>query len=224
VEPETRWEVVQGSRVQASPARPPHADRHFTIDYVLGAHLAPGSVGATDLLTRWSSADDYATDTSVRRAGLDEATGERHLEEMAFEVAYAQRRAELEVRARLLSRRGVRRVFAVFVKEGTVEEWSRDAEAWQALAPGGIIADACLAEPITVRALLDAAARAPTGYPRSRNRGFYFRMVELLLGHWERPGICAVPAWPALQVSRSGLPTSRPSLRATSTSKAFEGY
>ena len=158
VEPETRWEVIQGARVQASPARPPHADRHFTIDYVLGASLAPGYVGATDLLTRWSSDDDYATDTSVRRAGIDETTGERYLEEMAFEVANAQRRGDLGMRARLLSRRGVRRIFAVFVKEGTVEEWAAATETWQVLNATGVIEDRCLSAPIAVRALLDAAA------------------------------------------------------------------
>lgn len=158
VEGETRWEVMQGSRMHVSPARPPHADRHFTMDYVLGGHLAAGYVGATDLLTRWSSEDDYATDTSVRRAGVDEITGERHMEEMAFEVAYTQRRTELEARARLLSERGVRRIFAVFVKDGTVEEWSREAGRWQALASGAVLEDRCLAEPVPVRALLDAAA------------------------------------------------------------------
>jgi hypothetical protein len=158
VEPETRWEVLQGSRMQASPARSPHADRHFTIDYVLGAHLAPGYIGATDLLTRWSAEDDYATDTSVRRAGIDAATGERRLEEMAFEVAYQQRRTELETRARVLSGRGVRRVFAVFVKEGTVEEWSAVTETWRMLDAGDVIEDRCLSRPIAARALLDAAA------------------------------------------------------------------
>jgi hypothetical protein len=158
VEPETRWEVIEGARVQASPARPPHADRHFTIDYVLGASLASDYVGATDLLTRWSADDDYATDTSVRRAGIDAATGERYLEEMAFEVAYAQRRGDLEARARLLSRRGVRRIFAVFVKDGTVEEWSRATESWQVLDADGAIEDHCLSAPLAVRALLDAAA------------------------------------------------------------------
>lgn len=158
VEPETRWEVIRGARVQGSPARPPHADRHFTIDYVLGASLASDYVGATDLLTRWSADDDYATDTSVRRAGIDATTGERHLEEMAFEVANAQRRGDLETRARLLSRRGVRRIFAVFVKEGTVEEWSRATESWQVLDADGAIEDHCLSAPLAVRALLDAAA------------------------------------------------------------------
>jgi Putative restriction endonuclease len=158
VEPETRWEVIQGSPMQASPARSPHADRHFTIDYVLGAHLAPGYVGATDLLTRWSAEDDYATDTSVRRAGIDAATGERRLEEMAFEVAYQQRRTELEARARVLSGRGVRRIFAVFVKEGAVDEWSAVTGTWRRLETGDVIEDRCLSRPIAARALLDAAA------------------------------------------------------------------
>jgi hypothetical protein len=158
VEPETRSEVIQGARVQASPARAPHADRHFRIDYVLGAHLAPGYVGATDLLTRWSSVDDYATDTSVRREGMDPRTGERRLEELAFEVAYQQRRRELDTRARLLSERGVRRIFAVFVKDGTVEEWMAGVGAWRQLEYSGVIEDHCLSQPLAVRALLDAAA------------------------------------------------------------------
>jgi hypothetical protein len=158
VEPETRWEVVDGSRLQASPALPAHADPHFRMDYVLGGHLAEGYVGATDLLTRWSSENDYATDTSVRRAGTDATTGDRYLEEMAFEVAYTQPRAELETRARLLVQRGVRRVFAVFVKQGTVAEWSREDGIWRLLPASAVIADPCLAQPLPVRALLDAAA------------------------------------------------------------------
>jgi hypothetical protein len=172
VEPETRWEVIDGARVQASPAQPPHADQHFTLDYVLGAHLAPGYVGATDLLTRWSEDDDYATDTSVRRTGIDEATGERHLEELAFEVAFTQRRAALAERARKLTARGVRRVFAIFVVEdgdgtvetggtvekgSTVEEWT-DEQTWQPLDLDGVIEDPCLAVPLRVRALLDVDA------------------------------------------------------------------
>ena len=127
------------------------------IDHVLGASLAPDYVGVTDLLTLWAP-DDYATDTAVRPAGIDAATGERYREEMAFEVAYAQRRRELEARARLLSRRGVRRIFVVFVKEGTVEEWSRATESWQALDADGAIEDRCLSAPLAVRGLLAAAA------------------------------------------------------------------
>jgi hypothetical protein len=119
VEPETRWEIIDGARVQTPPAQPPQAGRHFTMNYAIGAHLAPGYLGASDLLTRWSSDNDYATDTSVRRVGIDEATGERYLEEMVFDVVDAQQREDLDKRAHLLSRRGVRRIFAVFAKEAT---------------------------------------------------------------------------------------------------------
>lgn len=127
------------------------------VDHVLGASLAPDYVGVTDLLARWSP-DDYATDTAVRRAGIDATKGERHLEEMAFVVANAQRRGGLEARARLLSRRGVRRIFAVFVKEGMVGEWSHMTEAWQVLDSDGVIEDHCLSAPLEVRGLLAAAA------------------------------------------------------------------
>jgi hypothetical protein len=158
VAPETRWEVIDGARVQTPPAQPPQADRHFTMNYVIGAHLASGYLGASDLLTRWSSDNDYATDTSVRRAGINEATGERYLEEMVFDVVDAQQREDLDKRARLLSRRGVRRIFAVFVKEGAVKEWSHEAETWQVLAPTAVIEDACLSVPLPVCALLDPGA------------------------------------------------------------------
>ena len=158
VEPETRWEVIDGARVQTPPAQPPQADRHFTMNYVIGAHLAPSYLGASGLLTRWSSDNDYATATSVRRAGTDEATGERYLEEMVFDVVDAQQREDLEKRARLLSRRGVRRIFAVFVKEGRLEEWPHEDETWKVLAPTAVIEDHCLSVPLPVRALLDPGA------------------------------------------------------------------
>ena len=158
VEPETRWEVIDGQRVYAAPAGAPHGDKHFKLDYVLAAHLLPGYVGSTDLLTRWDDDNNYATDTSVRRDGVDPATGRRYLEELAFEVANTQRRHELEQRAQTLVGRGVRRVFAVFVKAGEVAEWSRADGAFVPLALDAHIEDACLARPVLVRAVLDAAA------------------------------------------------------------------
>ncbi len=158
VEPETRWEVIDGQRVYAAPAGAPHGDRHFKLDYVLAAHLVTGYVGSTDLLTRWDDDNNYATDTSVRRDGVDPTTGRRYLEELAFEVANTQRRHELERRARTLVGRGVRRVFAVFVKAGEVAEWSRADSTFVPLALDAYIEDACLARPVLVRAVLDAAA------------------------------------------------------------------
>jgi len=60
-------------------------------------------------------------------------------------------------RAEDWSRRGVRRIFGIFVKKGTVEEWLPRAKKWRALDVGGVISDPCLVRPLSVKALLDAA-------------------------------------------------------------------
>src|SRR5689334_18211545 len=67
VEPETREEMVRGQRVIAMPARPPHADRHCELDYVIRAHVAPGYIPSSDMLTRAGPESEFATDTSVRK-------------------------------------------------------------------------------------------------------------------------------------------------------------
>jgi hypothetical protein len=51
----------------------------------------------------------------------------------------------------------VRRVIAVFVKTGTVCQWSRVKLAWEALDLDGVLDDPCLHRPLALRALLDAA-------------------------------------------------------------------
>jgi hypothetical protein len=158
VQPETREEIVRGERIQAQPARAPHADQHFGLDYVLGAHVAPGFIGATDLLTRAGPDSDFATDTCIRRAGTDPETDGRHLEELAFEVVNEQSLKSITDRAEDLTRRGVRRVFAIFVKKGTVKEWAPRTSEWRALSPEVSLRDRCLSRPLAVRALLDAAA------------------------------------------------------------------
>jgi hypothetical protein len=158
VEPETRHEMVRGERILAQPALAPHGDRHFRLDYVLGGHLRAGYVGSTDLLTRVLHASDFASDTCIRRAGEDPATGERYLEEVAFEIVNEQPLAKATERAEDWSLRGVRRVLGIFVKRGTVEEWLPQARTWRALDPDGFIGDPCLVRPLAVRALLDATA------------------------------------------------------------------
>ena len=158
VKPETREEMVRGERVIALPANAEHADRHFELDYVVRAHVNPGFVGSTDMLTRLSEGSDFATDTSVRRAGKDPKTGQRYLEELAFEVVNEQAVSAMTVRAEDLTDRGVRRVFAIFVKKGEIREWLADEGDWQTLDPDGVIDDPCLARPLAVRAVLDAAA------------------------------------------------------------------
>lgn len=157
VQPETREQLLRGRRLVALPANPPHGDRHFGLDYVIGAHVKVGYVGSTDLLTRSAESSDFATDTCIRRDGIDPATKTRYLEELAFEVVNEQTLQDVTEQAEELSARGVRRVVAIFVKKGEVCEWSAGEGAWKRLNPGDTFSDPTLARPLRVRELLDAA-------------------------------------------------------------------
>jgi hypothetical protein len=90
--------------------------------------------------------------------GIDPKTKRRHIEEIAFEVVSTQSRADVTKKAPKMIRRGVRRVFAVFLKTGTVGEWSRKKKDWIEMDRSSAIADRCLIEPLEVEALFDAAA------------------------------------------------------------------
>jgi hypothetical protein len=159
VRPEiTRDEIVRGERMIAQPALEPHGDAHFGLDYVLRGHVSKGFVGSTDLITRAAHESDFATDTCIRRVGKDPETQARYLEEVAFEIVNEQSPKNITVRAEDLSRRGVRRVFAIFVKTGVVKEWVPRKRSWQALDPGASITDPCLSRPLAVKALLDGIA------------------------------------------------------------------
>ncbi len=160
VQPEiTRDEIIGGQRVILSPAKEPHANQHFQLDYLLGAHIAAGYHAATDLLTRHDEESDFATDTCVVKDGVDPATGGRHLEEIAFEVVSEQTERFVAEKARRMHRRGVRRIFAVWVKGSRrVCEWSPESRSWRPLEAGSRIEDPCLVAPVAVAALLDAAA------------------------------------------------------------------
>ena len=176
VRPETREEVVRGRRIHAAPAKAAHADRHQMLGVVTEGCIAPGYVASTDLLTRAGSGSDFATDTCVRREGIDPHTGARYLEELAFEIVNEQSRRDITERAQDLSARGVRRIVAVFVKRGEVCEWSSERNDWIVLDPTGVLEDPTLAEPLPVRAMLDrseatrAAIRAfhAKGHPEMR--------------------------------------------------------
>ncbi|MFV8751516.1 hypothetical protein ACNOYE_13305 [Nannocystaceae bacterium ST9] len=159
VQPEvTRDEMVRGRRVVALPANPPHADRHSDLDYVIRGHAAKGTVVSTDMITRLDEGSDFATDTSVRKEGIDPRTSERYLEELAFEVVSSQSMRDIRERAEDLTKRGVRRLFAIFVKTNEVREWSTASGGWITLPPDAVIEDPMLARPLEVRALLDGAA------------------------------------------------------------------
>jgi hypothetical protein len=155
---ETREEMVRGQLVIAAPALPPHADRHCELDYVIRAHVAPGYISSSDMLTRAGPGSEFATDTSVRKQGLDPDTGTRYLEELAFEVVSTQSKRDITIRAEDLTARGVRRLLAIFVKQGEVREWSPSKQDWVMLPLDGKLEDPTLARPVEIRALLDAVA------------------------------------------------------------------
>jgi hypothetical protein len=160
VEPEvTRDEIIDGRRVVAFPAEAPHADQHDRLQYVLHAHAAPGYVAAVDLLTRFDQKSDFASDACVRREGVDPQTGKRHLEELAFEVVSEQKEQVVSEKAPRMHRRGVRRIFAIFLKSRQICEWFPEGQgSWRPLGLASEIEDSCLAKPLAVAALLDAAA------------------------------------------------------------------
>jgi hypothetical protein len=165
VEPESGHELFDGEVREALPAGPKHAQQHNQVEYVLRAYVASGYHVATDLLTRQAVRHNFASDTSIRKKGVDPATGDRYLEELAFEVKSTQSGGNLEKRARIMAARGVRRIFAIPVRgdaagneiiAGPVAEWMPAEERWRTYRDGELIADPCLFEPLPVRALLDA--------------------------------------------------------------------
>jgi len=158
VSPEiTRDEIIGGRRVVAFPAESPHATQHGDLHYVLRAHVAPGYLGAVDLLTRQGEKSDFASDACVYKDGIDPSTGTRYLEEMAFEVVSEQSERDVTEKAVGMHRRGVRRIFAVFIKGPRLCEWSPESQSWRPLKTGTYIEDRCLVTPLAVAALLDAA-------------------------------------------------------------------
>ena len=159
VEPEvTRDEILNGSRVVSMPAEAPHGDKQVDLDTLLRIHVAPGYVASADLITRFAEKWDFASDTCVRREGMDPATGRRYLEEIAFEVVSTQTEQAAAEKAEVMHLRGVRRIFGVWVKgRRRVCEWSAESGSWRLLEEGGQIEDRCLATPLSVKALLDAA-------------------------------------------------------------------
>jgi hypothetical protein len=144
--------------VVAFPAEAPHGDKQVDLDALLRFHVAPGYIASADLITRFAVDSDFASDACVRREGIDPATGRRYLEEIAFEVVSTQAERNVTEKAGVMHRRSVRRIFSVWVKgRRRVCEWSAESEGWRLLDEGSYIEDRCLATPLPVKALLDAA-------------------------------------------------------------------
>jgi hypothetical protein len=156
VKPEvSREEVIRGRKIQTMGANPEHADAHARADFVLTAHVCAGYVVSSDLLTRVSHGSNFATDVSIRQEGTDPSTGKRYLEEVSFEIVNEQSMRDAKEKAEDLVRRGVRRVFAIFVKTNEIGEWSRSRGEFEMLDPNGMFEDKVLIRPIAVRALID---------------------------------------------------------------------
>ncbi|HEX9669821.1 MAG TPA: Uma2 family endonuclease [Thermoanaerobaculia bacterium] len=167
--PETQEEYFDGELRLKMPAKPPHARQHFQLARVLAAHVAEGYLGAVEMLTRTSRGSDFAPDASVYPAAPDPVSGQRQLEELAFEVCSEQSLEVPTFKARELVGRGVRRVFCVVVgglgqgrrkklAQSYLLEWSRATDGWSRVPDDAVIKDRCLAPPLPVRGLLDAAA------------------------------------------------------------------
>ena len=155
----TRDEIIGGRLVVAEPAEPSKATKHSILNYVLRAHLAPGYHGASDLLTRFDHHSDFAFDACAYKDGIDPETGARYLQEVAFEVLSEQNESLVTEKAGIMHRRGVRRIFTVWVDSQTrVCEWSPDSQGWRPLPPESSIDEPCFATPLPIAALLDKAA------------------------------------------------------------------
>jgi hypothetical protein len=158
VMPDSRFEIVDGKVEYVAPADQPHGSRHSKVSALVEAHAADGYDVASDMLTRTSAmGGDMAPDASVYPAAPDPGTGGRQLEELAFEVVSTERLAHAGKKARALTERGVRRVFAVDVERKRALEWSRETDAWEILASEGAIEDRALAVPLPIRPLVEAA-------------------------------------------------------------------
>jgi hypothetical protein len=157
VQPEvSREEVIRGRKIVTMGANPEHADAHSQLDFLIAPHVCEGCAAGSDLLTRVNQGSNFATDVSVRKKGIDPRTGARYLEELSFEVINEQSKSRAIEKAEDLTQRGVRRVFAIFVKDNYVGEWSVAKNEFVRLGSDGMIEDRLLIRPVAVKALLDA--------------------------------------------------------------------
>jgi hypothetical protein len=160
VEPEvTRDEVIGGRRVVSLPGERPHARQLSRLNFLLGGHLARGYQGACFLLTRFDLDSDFGTDACVYRKGIDPATGKRYLEELAFEVVSELDEQDFSMeKAAIMYRRGVRRIFRLFVEGRELCELSPDGQSWRQQPPGSHIEDRCFVTPLPIDAFFDPSA------------------------------------------------------------------
>jgi Uma2 family endonuclease len=207
VAPESRYEIIDGQVVYVPPAREPHATSHVSLAAIVKAHAADGFTTAADMLTRTSRIDDIAPDVSVFPSARTEAGG-RQLEHLAFEIASTQTISNAAIKARKLSNRGVRRVFALDLSRQRVLEWSREMDGWSIMDLQGAIVDPALAVPMPLAPLLDAAQSDDAILEAWRARRHRAFEAERIAGHREghreglREGILRVLAARGFSLTR----------------------
>lgn len=157
VMPGSGAEILEGRVLIVPGADPPHASRHLTLAYLLGAHTAPGFIAAIDMLTRTSARSDFAPDASLYPATPDPETGGRRLELVAFEIVSRQRLAVSARKARELSRRGVPLIVALVLARDRALIWESRVERFRPLHPDEVLESPALVPPLAVRSLLDVA-------------------------------------------------------------------
>jgi Uma2 family endonuclease len=157
VAPETPYEMVDGELVYVPPSDYDHGERQLKAAGLIDACARPEFSVVTEVLTRTSRTTDIAPDISVYPRERDPATGRRRVPELAFEVVGTQSLARAADKARRLSARGVRRVFAIDVERNRAMEWSRGLEAWRLLDIDAWIEDPVLAVGLAVDPLVKAA-------------------------------------------------------------------
>jgi len=150
--PEANEEVVDGVRVEVMGALPPHAKQHLEVARLFGGCIAPGYLGAIDMLTRLDEDNDRAPDVSVFPEAPDPLTGERALEEIAFEVRDTESLTHVSKKARAFIERGVRRFFYIRLSDRSLFEWDHVRGDWTRLPEDAEIRDRCFRVPLPVRA------------------------------------------------------------------------
>jgi len=157
VEPETPYEMLDGELVYVSPADPPHGKLHLQLAALIEAHTGFAFEAAADLLTRTSKGDDVAPDVSVYPDAPHPETGDRQLEQLTFEIVSTESLSHAARKAAKLTRRGVRRVFAIDIERSRVLEWSTPRRGWRELDASGHIEDPALEVPLPIEAMIHAA-------------------------------------------------------------------
>ena len=173
-----RMSVTEAASDKALPVQP-----HGQVYFVLHTYVAAGYEIEIAPLVREPDGRALGSDIRVRKNGMDPATSDRHVEELAFAVENQHPRADdaMELHVEALVARGVRRIFAIGStparaparaqtqtrgatgrearaahRPGPLREWTPVRSAWRTYGDDAVIVDPGLSEPVPVRALLDA--------------------------------------------------------------------